>query len=208
MPTILCYGDSNTWGAPPCLPGQQASRYPSHVRWPGVLATQLGEDYTVVESGLCGRTSCFSDPVQGEYLNGLAHLPVALHTHSPLDMVIIMLGTNDLKTRFNATAQQVANNVGTLVEQVWAHLGEDMPVLIICPPQAKDVDIPKSPFAGADSVSEGMHLHFGRMAVDKDVPWLDAGDFIVSSNIVGIHLYENAHRLLGEVVADKVLSLL
>lgn len=208
MRTILCFGDSNTWGAPPSLPSEELPRFPPHVRWPGVLAEQLGEDHQVIENGLCGRTTCYRDPVQGAWLSGLDHLPVSLLTHDPLDLVIIMLGTNDLKSRFNADARTIANNVGTLVETVWAHSGEDMPVLVICPPQAKKVKIPRSPFAGADTRSEAFPREFARMAVEKQVSWIDAGEFVVSSDLDGIHLEANAHRLLGEVVTDKVRTLL
>lgn len=208
MPTLLCYGDSNTWGAPPALPEQMVDRYPPHVRWPGVMAQQLGEDYTVIENGLCGRTTVYPDPIQGAHLDGLAHLPVALETSSPLDMVLIMLGTNDLKTRFNADAQIIANNVGTLVEQVWAFTDDALPVLVICPPQAKEVGIARSPFAGAEARSRAFPHAFSRMVVEKNIPWLDAGEFIVSSDVDGVHLEANAHRLLGEVIADKVNSLL
>lgn len=208
MPTLLCYGDSNTWGAPPALPEQMVDRYSPHVRWPGVMAQQLGEDFTVIENGLCGRTSVYPDPIQGPHLDGLAHLPVALETSSPLDLIIIMLGTNDLKTRFNADAQMIANNVGTLVEQVWAVSGEHLPILVICPPQVKEVGIQRSPFAGAEARSRTFPQAFGRMAVEKNISWLDAGEFVVSSDVDGVHLEANAHRLLGEVIADKVNNLL
>ncbi len=208
MPTILCYGDSNTWGAPPGLPDQDLPRYPREKRWPGVMAEQLGNDYDVVENGLSGRTTCYADPVQGAWLNGLDHLPVSLLTHMPLDLVILMLGTNDLKSRFNADARTIANNVGTLVETTRVHCGEALPILVVCPPQARDVTLPRSPFSGAEARSEALPREFARMAQEKEVAWLDAGEFIVSSDVDGIHLEANAHRLLGEVIADKVHTLI
>lgn len=208
MPTLLCYGDSNTWGAPPELPHQDQPRYPRQKRWPGVLAEQLGNDFEVIENGLCGRTTCYADPVQGAWLNGLDHLPVSLLTHSPLDLVILMLGTNDLKSRFNADARTVANNVGTLVETTRAHCGEALPILVICPPQARDVAVPRSPFSGAEARSADLPQEFARMAAEMEVAWLDAGEFVVSSDVDGIHLEANAHRLLGEVIAEKVRTLI
>lgn len=179
-----------------------------HERWPGVVAQLLGDDWTVIENGLCGRTTTRDDPIEGAHLNGLTHLPVALAMSAPLDMIIIMLGTNDLKTRFNSDATRIANQVGTLVECVWAQAGEDLPILVVCPPQAKDVGLPRSDFTGAEGRSEAFPPAFGRMAVDKGVPWLDAGEFIVSSDTDGVHLDVNAHRLLGEVITDKVRSLI
>ncbi len=209
MPVVLCYGDSNTWG---CIPNAQpdapARRYGRDVRWPGIVAELLGPDYLIHENGLCGRTTAYDDPVQGAHLNGRPHLPVALGVSAPVDLVIFMLGTNDLKTRFNATAGQIANNVGTLVEMARGCDRPDLPMLVICPPKVTAIQRTGWHFAGAPERSQQLPQAFARMAVEKNVPWLDAGDFIVASNVDGIHLEAGAHRLLGEVVADKVRSLL
>ena len=91
MRTILCFGDSNTWGDPPGGNG----RFAWHERWTGILQSSLGDGFRVIEEGLCGRTTCFDDPFSPNR-NGLAYLTVALETHCPLDLLIIMLGTNDL----------------------------------------------------------------------------------------------------------------
>lgn len=208
MPSILCYGDSNTWGAPPALPGEDIERYSPGQRWPGVLSQQLGEDYQIYEHGLSGRTTCYRDPVQGAHLCGRDHLPVSLATCAPLDLVILMLGTNDLKRRFNASAAMIANNVGTLVELTRAFSGEDLPILVICPPPARAVDLPRDAFAGAAKRSVGLAQEFARMATELDVALLDAGEFVVSSEVDGIHLDANAHRMLGEVIADKVRQII
>lgn len=209
MPVILCYGDSNTWGyIPSATPDAAAQRYDRNTRWPGVVSELLGSDYQVLENGLCGRTTAFDDPVQGAHLNGRPHLPVALGVAAPVDLLVIMLGTNDLKTRFNATAGQIANNVGTLVEMARVYDRPSLPVLVICPPKVTAIQRTGWHFAGAPERSQQLPQAFGRMAVEKNVPWLDAGDFIVASNVDGIHLEAGAHRLLGEVVADKVSGLL
>jgi lysophospholipase L1-like esterase len=92
MKAILCYGDSNTWGYDPVTKG----RFPRDMRWTGVLRQSLGDDYLVIEEGLNGRTTVWDDPIEG-YKNGAAYLVPCLTTHRPLDLVIIMLGTNDLK---------------------------------------------------------------------------------------------------------------
>src|SRR5262245_41824824 len=107
--SVLCYGDSNTWGF---VPGTGA-RYALDVRWPGVLREQLGPEYWVIEEGLNGRTTVWEDPeVAGR--NGQQYLPPCLQTHRPLDAVILFLGLNDLKTKFGATAETIAEGLAAL----------------------------------------------------------------------------------------------
>ncbi len=100
---VLCYGDSNTWGADPAGGG----RFSRDERWPGVLQKSLGDEYHIIEEGLGGRTTVWEDPIEG-HKNGKEYLIPCLATHAPLDLVIIMLGTNDLKKRFSVSAQDVA----------------------------------------------------------------------------------------------------
>ncbi len=96
MKTILCFGDSNTWGARPLTSLNDITRYGPDVRWGSVLRGTLGEGFWVVEEGLNGRTTVWPDPVEGEYKSGKSYLPACLESHAPLDLAAIMLGTNDL----------------------------------------------------------------------------------------------------------------
>ena len=96
MKTVLCYGDSNTWG----YIGGTGERFAPEVRWPGVLQAALGGAYRVIEEGLNGRTTVFDDSIE-EGRNGETYLRPCLQTHAPIDLVILMLGTNDLKRRFS-----------------------------------------------------------------------------------------------------------
>ena len=96
---ILCYGDSNTWGYNPST----KERYDRYERWTGILQFTLGDEYHVIEEGLNGRTTVWDEPIEGEYKNGKTYLVSCLESHKPLDLVIIMLGTNDLKKRFSVT---------------------------------------------------------------------------------------------------------
>lgn len=98
MKNILCYGDSNTWG----YDAETKNRFPPDVRWTGILKRTLGEGYHVIEEGLNGRTTVWDDPIEG-YKNGREYLIPCLESHRPLDLVIIMLGTNNLKKRFSLT---------------------------------------------------------------------------------------------------------
>jgi lysophospholipase L1-like esterase len=107
--TVLCYGDSNTWGSDP----ETGERFAPEVRWPGVLRQALGEGYWVVEEGLNGRTTVRDDPIEGAHKNGRTYLPACLEFHKPIDLVLIMLGTNDLKARFAASASDRWWRAGT-----------------------------------------------------------------------------------------------
>ena len=109
MKTILCYGDSNTYG----LKSDLVSRYPRNVRWTGILQEKLGSEYYVIEEGLGGRTTVWDDPVE-DYKNGKKYLLPCLDSHKPLDLVIIMLGTNDLKSRFSVTPFDIGASMENL----------------------------------------------------------------------------------------------
>ena len=105
---ILCFGDSNTWG----YDAYSGGRFARDVRWTGVLQNTLAKDYHIIEEGLCGRTTVFDDPLN-EGLNGFRYLLPCLQSHLPIDMLIIMLGTNDCKERFAATAKNIRSEEHT-----------------------------------------------------------------------------------------------
>ena len=99
MKTVVCFGDSNTWGYMPSGEG----RYPFEKRWTTIVQRELGDNYFVIPEGLNGRTTVFEDPVEGDK-SGLSHLSTILETHKPMDLIVILLGTNDLKNRFGLNA--------------------------------------------------------------------------------------------------------
>src|SRR4051794_36747894 len=133
MKTVLCYGDSNTWGYDPAT----RTRYPLEVRWTGVLANRLGLEYRVVEEGLNGRTTRWDDPIETGR-TGLTYLRPCIESHQPLDLIIIMLGTNDLKRRFDLSASDIAQSAAELTDLAW-RLGHEpdgshAQVLLVAPP--------------------------------------------------------------------------
>lgn len=207
MHRILCYGDSNTWGYDPA----SGARLDDDRRWGGVLRLSLGEGYTVIEEGLGGRTTVWDDPIEG-YKNGRAYLIPCLDSHSPLDLVVIMLGTNDLKKRFSLSAFDVAQGAGVLVDTVRkSNAGRDWRaprVLLIAPPAIVKLTNFADMFEGAEAKSLKFPEQFAKVAKDKDCPFLDAGQVIKSSPIDGIHFEAAEHRKLGEAVAAKVREIL
>ena len=101
MKNVLCYGDSNTYGYIP----ETGLRYPKNVRWTGVLQNLLGKNFNVIEEGCNGRTTIFDDPIEG-WKNGRDYLKPCLNSHKPIDIIIMMLGSNDLKDFFHAIIRQ------------------------------------------------------------------------------------------------------
>ncbi|ANG65357.1 hydrolase [Marinobacterium aestuarii] len=208
MKTVLCYGDSNTWGQRPDGPGRHAL----DERWPGVMATELGAGWRVLVEGLGGRTTLFNDPIDGAHLNGLNYLTPCLASQKPIDLVIIMLGTNDLKHRFGVLPDDIARAAGKLVQQVQqsdAGLQDSAPaVLLIAPPPIREVGATGTRFSGGQHKSQQFKTTYARVAAELQCHFLDAGRHIEISPVDGIHLDLEAHRTLGAVVAGQVRNLL
>lgn len=207
MKTILCYGDSNTWGANPSQP----ARFGLDIRWPGIMRTQLGSGFWVVEEGLNGRTTVWEDPIEG-YKNGKAQLPSILVSHHPIDLVIIMLGTNDLKKRFSVPACDIAAGAGVLVDlvvQSRCGINDGAPeVLLIAPPPVARLTGFAAMFEGAEAKSKLFAQEYAKVAELKGCHFLDAGSIIVSSDDDGIHFDAAEHVRLGHAVAVKVRQIL
>ncbi|HET7273343.1 MAG TPA: SGNH/GDSL hydrolase family protein [Rubrobacter sp.] len=204
MKTVLCYGDSNTWGSDP----ETGERFPEDVRWPGVLARNLGEGYRVIEEGLPGRTTVWNDPIEGDYKNGRTYLMACLESHRPIDLITLMLGTNDLKARFGTSASDIAQAATSLAEiMLRCGCGPDggAPVVVlICPPAVAKLTDMAQMFEGAEAKSMRFPEHYERFAEKIGSEFLDASQVIVSSDVDGIHLDAGEHRKLGEAVAERI----
>jgi len=199
----MCFGDSNTWGYSP-VSGQ---RYPHSVRWTGVLQAELGSDYRVIEEGLNGRTTVWEDPIEGDKM-GKRHLPPLLQSHAPLDLVVVMLGTNDLKKRFSAHASDIAAGAGVLADMIRAsgsgRAGAAPDVLLVAPPTLGKLSGLEGMFEGGAEKSRQLGKYFAEAARQGGCPFLDAGAVIRSSDLDGIHLEEKEHLALGRAVAEEV----
>jgi lysophospholipase L1-like esterase len=207
--TFLAYGDSNTWGYDPASGG----RLPQALRWPRVAARVLGAGCDVVEEGLNGRTTVHDDPLHlGR--NGLAWLRPCLETHRPLDALVLMLGTNDLKLRFGLEAEDVVVGLERLLEVV-RHLpvgreGSSVQCLVVAPPPLSA----RGPFAWAfdregreEETSRRVAALFAHLARRLDMPFLDAGMVTRMSAADGIHLDAQGHEALGRAVGHALQQL-
>ncbi len=207
MRRILCFGDSNTWGYDPA----SEDRFDDAIRWPGVLQSTLGQDYTIIEEGLSGRTTVWDDPIEG-FKNGHDYLVPCLATHRPLDLVVLMLGTNDLKRRFSLSAYDIAQGIGVLLHDIAAsaagRAGQAPPVLLLAPPPVARLTAFAEMFEGAEAKSLLFGQHYRAMAAQYNCAYLDTAAVIRSSDLDGIHFEQGEHYKLGRAVAQEVLALI
>ncbi|MCR5595555.1 MAG: SGNH/GDSL hydrolase family protein [Lachnospiraceae bacterium] len=205
MKTVLCYGDSNTFGYIP----ETGMRYPRDVRWPGRLQDILGEDYLVVEEGCNGRTTIYDDPVDG-WKNGLDYLKPCLNSHKPIDIVILMLGSNDLKSTFGLTAEKIAEGAGILVDIIQSFTEEKqgyVPKIVLVSPPQIGADIRSSGFYGAflDSAieeSKRFPKFYQKVANDKGCIFFDAARYVYPSKTDSLHLTPEGHVTLASKLAE------
>jgi lysophospholipase L1-like esterase len=207
MLEVMCFGDSNTWGYDPAT----QERFPRNVRWTGVLQETLGNGYRVIEEGLNGRTTVWEDPVEGDKM-GRRHLMPCLESQAPLDLVIVMLGTNDLKKRYSAPPNDIAQGAGVLVDIINKSAagrgGKPPAVLLMAPPPLAKL----SAFAGMFEGGAEKALHLGRLYAEEAKKYgcrfFDTGTVIHSSDLDGIHFEPDQHRALAQAVAREVKKIL
>ena len=208
--TILCYGDSNTYGYIP----ETRMRYPRDIRYPGKLQLLLGDDHEVIEEGCNGRTTTHDDPVDG-WKNGLDYLRPCLHSHRPIDIVILMLGSNDLKDTFHLSAREIADGAGVLIDVINDFLQEKqgyVPKIVLVSPPEIGENISTSPFYGAfyeDAIERSRQFpgEYKRVADDKGCIFFDAAKHISPSDYDSLHLTPDAHGLLAEKLCEVVKGL-
>lgn len=205
MARVLVYGDSNTHGTIPLRDLGPSRRYPPGVPWPDVLASLTGD--TVIAEGLPGRTTVHEDTVDGGARNGAAVLPAVLLSHTPLDAVVIMLGTNDLKPRFATSAFDIAKSVERLIAMTRA-LVPAAKILVICPAPVRENGVLVDAFAGAQARQAGLEAHMEAAAARAGAAFARAGDFVAVSDVDHVHFEAAGHRALAESIAPVLREML
>ena len=198
---VLCYGDSNTYGY---IPGS-GGRYPKSVRYPGRLQMLLGNEYNVIEEGCCGRTTLYDDAIDG-WKNGLDYLIPCIYSHRPVHIVILMLGSNDIKATFHLTAEQIAVSAGKLVDVIQSFTEEKqefVPKIVLVSPPEIGRDIRTSPFYGgfiekAIEESKRFPEFYRKIADEKGCIFFDAAKYIYPSEIDSLHLTPEGHETLAK----------
>jgi lysophospholipase L1-like esterase len=207
--TILCFGDSNTFGQP----SEESGRWPADVRWTGRLQQFLGAGYAIIEEGLGGRTTDLDDPDRDDR-NGRIYFQPCLRSHSPLDMVVIMLGNNDLKTKFGRETDAVAAALEGYIDNVertaWTRTG-GVPAVLLVSPIHLDPDQPgfaeRSSEYDADSVRKSRELGAAirRVASKRQALFVDAAT-VACPGDDGTHLSRDSHERLAMLIAQKIVA--
>lgn len=211
MKRILCYGDSNTHGTTPMASQNDASRHPFDVRWPGGVAAHFGLRATIIEEGLPGRTTVHDDPIEGAYRNGRYYLQACIESHAPLDAVVIMLGVNDLKSRFSVTAWDIAEGSGKLADIVIASpaLAQSRPkILLVAAPPILETGWLGEMFKGGEEKSKHIAAHLKNVAAVRNIDCLDLADVAKVSPIDGIHFDAANQIAIGKAIAAKLQTMI
>ena len=205
---VLCFGDSLTWGYNPV----DQTRFPEDVRWPGVLQDRLGDDYTVIEEGQTSRTINCNDPAEGEK-NGLQYVIPCIESHAPFDLLIIMLGTNDLKQKFSLCSLNIMGEMRVFLEKVRSYihfkLNDQVKILLIAPPHLGN-NIENSWMGEVFDLHNGVRkskelAHLYQMLAElHGIEFLDASEFVKVSDIDSVHMDEENQIKFGEVVSEVV----
>ena len=210
---IVCFGDSNTHGFCGEL---QGVRFDENTRWTCLLQKKLGEEYLIIEEGLSGRTTCFEDPLE-EGLSAIPYRYPCLKTHEPVDLLVIMLGTNDTKERFGASSECIAIGLGRLIDKAVSCVGcwkNNTPNILIVTPQNIGRDyvntwVRPTMGSGCAEKSEGLATEYEKIAALKGCHYLDANKVITAApnKVDCMHLTAEAHVQLAEGMAAKIAEI-
>lgn len=217
---VLCYGDSNTWG---CVPRWEESdlpseRYDAHTRWPCVAAKMLGDGYHLVEEGLGGRTTIYERPGDPGK-NGEPYLLPCVLSHRPLDLVVIMLGTNDLHRGIQPELAYLGDGIRRLVRLVQSTpkcgRGNHPPrILLLAPipirpssPEGRVLVYDKFVGDQGRALSLAFPETYRRIAHETGSCFLNAGDYAEAGDGDGVHFTAESHRHLGQAVAQRIRAI-
>jgi lysophospholipase L1-like esterase len=209
--TILCYGDSLTWG----YNAQTKTRHALEDRWPSVLGNSLGSEVTVIAEGLAGRTTAYDDHVADCDRNGARILPTLLHSHDPIDLVILFLGANDMKLSVCGTPLGAVRGMERLVELVrhhaWAFNAKKGPeILIVAPPKFCETSNRAVASVFAEGIEKSAELAslFADIAFEQNCGFFDAGSVAQTTPLDGVHLDAENTRAIGTGIEPIVREML
>ncbi len=208
---ILCFGDSLTWGYDP----DNRVRFPEDSRWPMVLQSVLGDEYRVIEEGQNGRTIASDDPAEGEK-NGLKYIGPCLESQSPLDVVILMLGSNDCKRKFAYSSMDIAGEMQIMIEKILSYdhfrCKDGFKVILVSPPYIPDAI--KDSWLGdsfgyenASKLSKELPDWYSQLSEMYGCTFFDASKHVEASDSDGCHMDAENQRKLGRLLAEQVIKL-
>ena len=214
---VLCYGDSNTWGTIGLWEESKipTSRFDRAHRWTGVLQAELGKEFEVIEEGLGGRSTIYEKPGE-EWKNGETYLVPCLHSHRPVDLVVMMLGTNDLQIHKTITEEELPVGISRLVDLIQAYPkagpnGSVPQILLLSPlevrpsaPEGRTAVYQKFRCEIGRNLSLKMPQVYQRIAKEKGCYFLNTQEFAVPGLADGVHMDAKSHISLGKAVADFI----
>ena len=203
--TIVCFGDSNTYGYYPTEDERGYGRFDETQRWPRLLQDRLGKEYLILEEGLCGRTTAFDDPLR-ESMNGLNAIYPGLMCHEPVDLLIVMLGTNDVKERLGLEAKDIGQGMKRLLQKAaslpaWG--GGEPNILLMAPPVIREDWNPDYSRKSGELVPE-----YRSLAAENGWHFLDVGQYGRFNEKDHMHLTLESHRRLAERLCHLVPELI
>ena len=213
---VVCFGDSNTWGYDPNgFPPNGQGRFPEDVRWTSVMSSLLGEDYTVIEEGQNGRTTVWHDPIEN-IPSGRQYLSPCISSHNPFHLIIIMLGSNDLKRRFSVSSRDIAQSASVLANDVLTYnysLKDSIPKVLLVSPIHVGHDVINSCFGtmfvtDAHEKSKEFSKHYKEFADLLGIEFLDASKHATPSNVDQLHIEPHGHKSLANAMANKVREII
>ena len=208
MKNILCFGDSNTWGYDPAT----QTRFSKDIRWTGVLQQLLGSKYNVIEEGLNGRTTNVNEKQDHglgyfrPFRSAMDLLSVLIETNSPLDLIIVMLGTNDLKTNFNQSSEMIAKNMRLVCESIIDNDYFQSKSIILVSPTHINEESPNllDSFVGTTQASQSFSNSYRKISDDLDLYFLDASESVKTNKIDGLHWDTMQHSDFANSLFNKI----
>ena len=209
---VLCFGDSLTWGYNP----DTQERYDENTRWTGILQNMLGEEAVIIEEGQNGRTIATDDPAEGEK-NGIKYIEPCMESQKPFDVIVIMLGSNDLKRKFNYAAMDIAGEMDIMLKKVKAYIhfsmNDSAKILLVSPPligeHIRDSWLGDSfGYERSREVSTELGSWYERLAATYGCSFIDASKYITASDTDSCHLTVEGNAILAKVIYDSLILML
>lgn len=210
MKNILCFGDSNTWGYDPST----QTRFSKDIRWTGVLQQLLGSKYNIIEEGLNGRTTNVNEKQDHglgyfrPFRSAMDLLSVLIETNSPLDLIIVMLGTNDLKTNFNQSSEMIAKNMRLVCESIINNDYFQSKSIILVSPSHINEESPNllDSFIGTTQASQSFSNSYRKISDDLNLHFVDASESVKTNKIDGLHWDSKQHSDFANSLFNKIIK--
>ena len=210
MKNILCFGDSNTWGYDPST----QTRFSKDIRWTGVLQQLLGSNYNIIEEGLNGRTTNVNEKQDHglgyfrPFRSAMDLLSVLIETNSPLDLIIVMLGTNDLKINFNQSSEMIAKNMRLVCESIINNDYFQSKSIILVSPTHINEESPNllDSFIGTTQASQSFSNSYRKISDDLNLYFVDASESVKTNKIDGLHWDSKQHSDFANSLFNKIIK--